>query len=726
MSIAITIAPKLFQSCQFAAFIALFTLIIHDGSAGEESSHRAPGKSPACAATLIAGTTGVITTNVSASRAGTGMGDATTGINAVTGVGPLSVFFTASTVEYVGGTPTVVGSNAPSKTRRPFHELHYGWDFGDASAGNWRNGNAASRNAATGPVTAHVFETPGLHVVKLRVSDGANIVENACTQVTVQNPDAVFAGTKTICIAADSTPTAGAGGCPAHALTLGPQRDFPSIIANYAKTGRRILLKAGDIFTGSATAVLGTEGPGIIGTYSNPSKPNVPGAMATARIRSSDTAGAAACPRGGCNLLTVSGARDWRLMDLEFDGCGSGVHSGHSSVGVTCGGGPAHFATTPSCPGGDGSGDGNQQAIDGGPLINQLTLLRLNIHDIGGAIELPLKPAVTARDQITLADSTVQRLNDVTSNSHGILAAGSRIAILGNLFDDSTGNLAEHMIRIQFMDRGVVSSNTIRNVPICKEMLSLRAPTATDAGPGKTSGFFPYLAGDDAATRNVVISDNNIQVSSYAGIHLTQVKTPDDTRIHDVILERNFYQNKADGALFNSAGLSSTALIVHGKDVTIRNEIIDVSNDVLKGHNGIVIEGATGEPASSGIDIHHNTIYSGSGGNFVGIGVYPGTSAITVRNNLGYRPNQSDRPPMLRGTPTSAANNSGDAGQPMLATDPLFVGPLTARAGFALRKGSPYIDRGVVVPVFSDAFGNARPRGNKYDGNKHDIGASEN
>src|SRR5688572_23082825 len=79
------------------------------------------------------------------------------------GVAPLYVFFDAT-------------ATTAAATSRPFHELEYRWEFGDAASGSWASTPGMpnlSRNAATGPVAAHVFETPGTYTVNLTVLDGA-------------------------------------------------------------------------------------------------------------------------------------------------------------------------------------------------------------------------------------------------------------------------------------------------------------------------------------------------------------------------------------------------------------------------------------------------------------------------------------------------------------------------------------------------------------------------
>ena len=64
------------------------------------------------------------------------------------GVAPLAVFFDASQTTSVSYP-------------KSFHHLHYAWDFSDPGS---------RRPQATGPVAAHVFESPGTYTVNLTVS----------------------------------------------------------------------------------------------------------------------------------------------------------------------------------------------------------------------------------------------------------------------------------------------------------------------------------------------------------------------------------------------------------------------------------------------------------------------------------------------------------------------------------------------------------------------------
>ena len=148
-------------------------------------------------------------------------------------------------------------------TNRPFHDLEYTRSFGDPGSGTWASGaqpGVSSKNSATGPVAAHVFETPGTYTVTLTAFDGTNTASTNTT-ITVRTPDAVFAGTNTICINASGSDFTG---CPSGADTSTNSNFVTALSANPA-THKRILFKRGDTFAAATSAAITVDGPGIIG-----------------------------------------------------------------------------------------------------------------------------------------------------------------------------------------------------------------------------------------------------------------------------------------------------------------------------------------------------------------------------------------------------------------------------------------------------------------------------
>lgn len=195
------------------------------------------------------------------------------------GVAPLSVFFDAT------GT---VSEQEPDA----FHHLTYHWDFGDPGS---------KRPSSSGPLAAHVFESPGLYRVRMDVAAGDGASQRALVEILVQDPDEVFSGTKTICF----SNTSGFAGAPAGARLV-TTSSFDSALGHYA-SGRRLLFRRGDRFTSSGIYIKG-EGDGIIGAFG-------PGVGKDARGIYSNN------PLVICNgtgPLNVQGS-GFRIMDLQFE-----------------------------------------------------------------------------------------------------------------------------------------------------------------------------------------------------------------------------------------------------------------------------------------------------------------------------------------------------------------------------------------------------------------------
>ena len=564
------------------------------------------------------------------------------------GVAPLAVFFDAS------GT-TATGTN------HPFHELEYRWDFGDPASGNWRT-TGLPKNKAMAPVAAHVFETPGTYTVTLTVFNGIDTV-TATTSIVVADPGTVFSGTNTICVAVANRPVAGEGGCPAGA-DVRQSGNWPTIVNTFAAPGKRVLLNRGEVYTGDATALLNKRGPGIIGAYGSGAKPV---------IRTTATADYSMI------LRLRATADDWRLMDLDIDG--------QSDV---------HRSFLPS--------GGNYTA-------SQFLLLRLDVHDLAGGIVFSVG-AVTpvVPDQITLADSTIQRIK--SEKNTGMVEAsywsGSRLAVLGNLIDDTTGGTAEHLIRVQYANRAVFSHNILRRSHQGKEMFALRAPCSAPCVEHRPISAFG--TGDSAATKFVVISSNHIRTNTYVGVQAETGDPRSNGIIRDIIFERNWYQAEDVGPRATRGCIRMRAV-----RVTVRNEICDMTN--APGALGISVRGnaAEGATGSSDVWIYHNTFFSGGSQPNMTVVLLADTGIhnLSIRNNLAYGPNVSNTAMVNKGDVTGTfADDHNSIGR----TFPLFASRSPAVAtDYALRAGSHAINAGAAVPVFSDFFGVARPKGAAID-----------
>jgi len=560
------------------------------------------------------------------------------------GVAPLFVFFDA--------TGTVA-----STTTRPFHDLEYLWDFGDPGSGNWARGSRAgtsSRNAATGGVSGHIFESAGTYTVCATATDGTNTAAQEIT-VTVTDPDAVFPGINTICFSNGSS----FAGCPAAALLVANSNNFGAVMS-LAGPGKRLLLERGGVWSVTATARLSAAGPGTVGAYGVGAKPVVRAAVNSTMLLLSDKS----TPTFG----------DWRLMDLDFDG-----QSGTSADLITSEGG-----------------------------ANQITILRIDGHDGSGGISFSTgildfwnangHPGHAIYDQLAIVDSTIVHLTG-NGGAGGFLGA-RRLAWIGNLVDDASGS---HLLRAFYIDKGVISNGTFSKAGALRHALKIHGPCIAFQAAGCT--LSPLLGAN--VTQRVVVSDN-IFVGD-AGVDWTVAFGPEnsdsDQRVRDVVFERNWLKTVAG---------TQTALMMFATEITVRNNLCDATNGLAHecfhvGRRGI-------EPAPQNIRLYNNTCFSGSTGGFNCVGLEAAASNITVKNNLAYAPNATS--PVLLNNAGAAGvtqtNNSSNAS--VKNTSPNFANPaLSSPSHFALSAPSYAINAGAQVPVLGDFFLAPRPVGGAWD-----------
>jgi hypothetical protein len=558
------------------------------------------------------------------------------------------------------------------------------------SGATWTTGSrpGSSRNAATGPVAAHVFETSGTYTVSLTVSDGSNTVSNNCTQIVVQNPADVFSGNNTICVAALTQPTPGSDGCPVGA-SVDRQDSFPAAISSHATTGKRVLFKRGDTFAAATEARITATGPGIVGAYGSQTLP-LPRMQVPLQV-AADTE---------INILGFSSSstpefKDWRIMDLDLDGMGGAQTSG---TGIS--------------------------SVSGG--VAQVTVLRLTYRNMNNAIGFALdrlnflnnyfiangRPAEAthAVDQVTVVDSTVI---PGAATVYSAYDAGNRIAFMGNNFDNGGNATGSHITRWPFLNKAVISNNTFLRPGFTRLAIKLHAPywnaTFNVFDPNATqpvlgSNYSTYANGD-GYSKYVVISDNKLtDAANPWSVELGPQDSGSDERIRNVIVERNWW-------VANTA--SQVALRVSASEVTVRNNIFNFSNgsnsqtaiQVVK--DGVVL-------TSDQVRLYNNTIYSSyavPSSQFAGIELAAPVTNITVRNNLAYAPN-ANGPVMLVnncGACLTQSNNSTDA--QVKSTSPNFTAmPPVAPSDY--RPVSGYaIGGGTAVPVWSDFLLQSRPQG---------------
>ena len=572
------------------------------------------------------------------------------------GVAPLAVFFDAT------------GTTSPLTTR-PFHDIEYRWDFGDPTSGTWSRGSTAgvsSKNSATDAVAAHVFETPGTYPVTLTAFDGTN-TDAQTVQITVSGWDGATNG-NTLYVG-NTLPVKGLGGVPndPYSFVLASS-DFGAVInttAGGGKTYKRILFNRGDTFNVNGIPSIMFNGPGIIGAYGSGAKPIV----RNAGINEMFEPGNKATPN----------VKDWRVMDLAFDGARSASAS----------------------------------AIWNEAGIRQWLFLRLDIYDVhvGFDIEESRPQALNTgiykgqlvNDEIAVVDSTclniLPSLPALNNGGYCSYFASQRLMFLGNSMDNNRGG--EHTVRHPYVGKGVISNNTMlraSNATGGKHEFTLRAP-------GWTLSNAIYAL--NTATQYVVVSDNKFVGDTQIWTATTGAQNDtSNEHVEDTIWERNW---------FTSGPGTGRALKLEASNQTVRNNLFDMTGGT--GHEGIAVTYANtaGLPPPNLIYILNNTFYSADTDNdFHAVSLASTVTNATVENNLAYAPHDSTHN-LLQGTGASglvASHNSSDAQIGGFSASPpgwVSVTP-SVPANFELTAGSYAIDAGAAIPVFSDFFRKSRPQ----------------
>ncbi len=362
------IISKIFLRIPFVALPILLGLTSCGG--GGDAAAAAPAPAPAfCAANAAVGIVSVPTATTDISIIAPSLV-----ASRITGVAPLAVFFDAS------ATTTTV-TTVPAT--RPFHDLEYTWHFGDHAGGaTWACGSqtAAYKNAAKGPIAAHVFETEGTFEVTLTVFNGTNTVTKKAT-ITVTNPNTVFAATTRYFYR--STPDAGVSTVLQTQASTNLSADISTAITAGA---RRILLKRGDTFTTPISVLITAAGPGILGAYG--------AASAVPVITSSAASG---------SVLRVNVSNDWRIMDILL--------TRSAAAGIT--------------------------GINIANVVSDITILRVTTIGVSnGMTSSPGSPRTVVQDSII----GTWYAPVLPSSGWGIFIVSEYLAVMGTLVDMNNGS----------------------------------------------------------------------------------------------------------------------------------------------------------------------------------------------------------------------------------------------------------------------------------------------
>jgi hypothetical protein len=569
------------------------------------------------------------------------------------GVAPLAVSFDAIDAPGVMQPPEVNG-------RKEYADQHYQWDFGDDDSKVWVV-SGKSKNRATGYVSAHVYEVPGIYTVNLTVTNLDGIVENHQVEIEVQDPDVIFAGTDTICMSTGSDFT----GCPSGAKTVSTN-NF-SDIKDHIAANRRILLRRGDSWSTADSIRLGTADPLSIGAFGTCQNPDLRGICANAPLIKSTSTSAPP-------IFELGSTKDTRLMDL---------HMIDDASRDTGGGGASE--------------------------MNQLLIFRLKVS----GFDYPLSIThwdTGGHDQVMLVENDFSQ-----GRKYAVYIGSKQLALMGNRLVDSD---ASHVIRIWHARKAYIANNEISGSSIASDSgrhaLKLHGPDEKWlVGADSTVDVKERLG---TRTRYVVISDNIFGSSGPWPVAVGPHNAQKDERLEDIVVEKNRF--------FSSYGTPSccslpvsVGLILWARYVTVRNNIFYGENSG-NNYSGISISQRGIEPAPLGTRILNNTIYkmdtiSGKNGKYIGVAVGDTVKGTIVRNNLVQFTTVDTNTRVIVGGNTDVSQDhnllTGNAG----LIDPENSDHL--QKDFGLSQNSPAHNQGTIVPVFEGFAGNVRPLGRPYD-----------
>lgn len=393
------------------------------------------------------------------------------------GVAPLSVFF--DTVETTG------------KNKRHWSEHEIKWNFDDDREQRWTVRNL-DKNVALGACANHVFDVAGTYTVEVTLDDLDGNTASGTVDITVTDPDVVFAGTDTICVSSSGN----FDGAPAGATEI-TTADFNTAIASWGDN-QRILFRRGESFNAATQTSLDVTGS-TLGDFGDPNDGDPiihPTTVETTQvlfwIESHDVRylniiwdGYAGTSNRNLTLFNESGEMDRNLFyGCTFQNCRYGLILG--MFGTTLTSGPMHYG---------------QAFVE-------------NTFD------------------------TVEAVMCFTD--------GNQIAYQGN----TTLNGSSHVFRNRVIDRMVINHNLLSGNGAGYHLIKQHSAShshATDDSFGNVidTGTIAF-----ATSRWIIIADNHFAPSNYGwNAQISPEDTWSEQYIEKVIVERNSWIN--DGPSWN-------------------------------------------------------------------------------------------------------------------------------------------------------------------------------
>lgn len=442
---------------------------------------------------------------------------------------------TAGSTDRQRTAPVVVHTDCKATTdadlsgTEAFRKLLYTHSWNDTQ-GNWNTGAIAgsavtaglgdSLNLAHGPITAHLYETAGTISRTTCVSDGTT-QDCETVSIVIVDPDVTYSGSNTTCVSADSTPTAGAGGCPTGS-DVAQQSSWDTIINTYKGTGgvgKRILLKGGDSFT----------------KVGGPSNVSVEGLFISSYGTGRAIVEMDAAQTSFALTLQDSAGSYLKIYNVEFDG-NSGVGS---------------FV-----------GDINGRS-------DYISLINNYVHDLAQGINLANDGYVGNAVVGNIVENVIGGAGGV-----GIFMMGSGHAVMGNHV--SGLDLSEHAMRTMGLRTSVISNNTLYGAGTIyggKHALTIRA--WGDTTPATTPSQYlvidrNYIYAASSFTTNLTFEVSDIVMTrNYIGSDTQQIVSIDGAT--EVFFGNNIL----------SANAPAIGLAISESDQLIESSNVDVINNTI-------------------------------------------------------------------------------------------------------------------------------------------------
>jgi hypothetical protein len=525
------------------------------------------------------------------------------------GVAPLAVHF-----DLTGTT----GDNATN----PFAELDYWADFDDPS-GSFDGGNR-------GAVVSHVFDAPGTYDVVFYVRDILGNLATRGVTITVSDPDVVFAGTDTVCVASDGDFTGAPSGC-----TQVTSSDFDAVALAYLGSGKRVLFKKGQTFTSSATVAITATSAAILGAW---------GTVGTLDARGIDSNAPIVSVAHNSNVLTFGSsgstiiANDVRVMDIDFR--------------YTNGGTSGHFAAFSY------RGD-------------QLLFYRLKNssgqfnYDFNLSTSVPETYGIDPPDLNCIANCDFS----IGSRGYGAYIGGLRWMLLNTAF--GTSGSSTHGTRVQFGRKCHFAGMVWAKAASSTHSFTIRA--------------HDHVAGQEEETgsRYHVVDGCTTDCGTVWPWHIGSESTGHEEYVDDVLV---------DGCVFNVGTGANNSYQIHtgGRRITIANCTVNVNAGEGITSCGLAFVdtyGLSPQAAPEDVRIIHNTVATDvtMSGTIRLLNATSGSN-IFLQNNILYAPAATTRT-LKTGAATVTVDHN------LLDIDPSFValpGDLHLQSGSAARDyGTP-------------------------------------